>query len=75
MENATNKIDNIINQISELNSIEKEKIFEFFEEEKREYYSNSIIKEADDLEQDFKDNKVKAKNVNDFLNRIILENV
>lgn len=75
MEIATNKIDSIINQISNLNSLEKEKIFDFFEEEQREYFFKSIIKEANDLEKDFKENKVKAENVNDFLNRILLENV
>lgn len=55
MEISTNKIDNIISQISKLNAIEKEKIFDFFEEEKREFYFNSIIQEANDLEKDLKE--------------------
>lgn len=72
---TTTKIDNIITQISELSSKEKEKIFDYFESEKREYYFNTIINEANSLENEFKQGNVKAENVNDFLTRIIVENV
>lgn len=71
MELTTSKIENLITQISELSTIEKEKIFDYFEDEKREYYFNSIIKDANDLERDFKENKVKSEKVDDFLNRLI----
>ena len=75
MELTNSKIENIITQISALSSKEKEKIFDYFESEKREYYFNSIINEANSLEIEFTQGKVKAENVNDFLTRIITENV